>query len=725
MGIFQRILQPRPAGPSEDEMPQGPGGLLRARRIRGLARLLTASRDSGEIVVLIALAGTLNLWDLSRNHWANIYYSAAVRSMSMSWHNFLFASFDPSGVMTVDKPPLAVWIEALSVRAFGYQPLSILVPEALMGVAMVVLLYDLVRRLFGRPAGLIAGVALATTPITVAMSRHNNPDALLTLCCVAALWFLVRAIQEDQTRWIVWSGVMVGLGFETKMAVVLVVVPGIVLAWVWFRPGGWKRAFDQLVAGGLAMLAVGAAWPLFVQLTPPAQRPWIAGTSNNDIVSLILGYNGVGRLAGQNGGPATVGPNGTLGGLAHSKAGAGPPSTSGIFGGASGPFRLLNAALGGQAGWLLGAALAGMLVIGLSTRLRRSDPRSGWILAVGVTLVVTAVLFSVAQGIFHPYYVSLLAPFIAALVGASVGGLLTGRLGPTRAAPLVLAAGVASEIVVLADYPGQLAWIEPLLLSVGGAACLVLLATRERRAHAVALVAALAALLVAPSIWAVDTLGYPNQPTFPAGGPADDNAAAISLTPPRPGGAPAGTPGGLPPVGGGAPAGSGGALPGSGAPSGGAPPQPGVGASTVGDSGRDTELMKIIAFVKGHGGGTIAVSSQQNAAEGIVYQDYAVAGIGGFSGRESNPTVAWFSNEVASGQIRWVYNEGAGNFQSAFDNRPGATTVLKAVVRVCPQINAATGATFKPGAFHVSQVDYARGLFDCAGQGGALGSLAG
>src|ERR1700724_450922 len=185
------------------------------------ARAALARVRRPELWSLIALAAVLNLWALSRNGWANTYYSAAVRSMSSSWHNFLFASLDPSGVMTVDKPPLALWVQALSARVFGYHPLSLLVPEALMGVASVALTYDLVRRRFGRVGGFVAGVVLALTPMTVAISRHNNPDALLVLCCVAALWCTVRALDAEptrhRTRWLVLAGVCVGLGFETKM----------------------------------------------------------------------------------------------------------------------------------------------------------------------------------------------------------------------------------------------------------------------------------------------------------------------------------------------------------------------------------------------------------------------------------------------------------------------------------------------------------------------------
>ena len=268
--------------------------------------------------------------------------------MSTSWHNFLFESFDPSGIMTVDKPPLSLWVQALSVRAFGYHSLSMLVPQALMGAGTVGLVYDLVRRRFGRIAGFVGGLVLALTPIAVAMSRHNNPDALLVLCCTAALWFLVRAFEDGRTRWIVWAGVMVGLAFETKMLVAFMVVPGIVAAWLWVAPRGRLAAARQLLAGGTAMVVVGGAWPLLMTLTPASDRPWISGTSDNSIWSLIFGYNGLGRIDGQAGAPGGAGPGGGGGG-----------GGGGFFGGATGPFRLLNSALGGQAGWLLGVAVVG------------------------------------------------------------------------------------------------------------------------------------------------------------------------------------------------------------------------------------------------------------------------------------------------------------------------------------------------------------------------------
>src|SRR3954451_10199127 len=190
-----------------------------------------------ELIALLATTGVLNLWALDLNGYANDYYAAAVRSMTLSWHAFLYGSFDVAGVQTVDKPPLALWVQALSARAFGFNSWALLAPQAMMGVATVGLAYDMTVKRFGRHAAFVAGIALALTPITVAISRHNNPDALLVLCVTAAAWATDRGLRAGgSTRWLLAAGAFVGLGFETKMAAALLVVPGIVAAWLWVSP---------------------------------------------------------------------------------------------------------------------------------------------------------------------------------------------------------------------------------------------------------------------------------------------------------------------------------------------------------------------------------------------------------------------------------------------------------------------------------------------------------
>jgi 4-amino-4-deoxy-L-arabinose transferase-like glycosyltransferase len=688
MALHRHVFEPRPAGPMA-------GDLAATRRItigRRIVHELAALRRAPEIGGLVGIAALLNFWALGRNGWANTYYSAAVRSMAASWHDFLYASMDPSGVMTVDKPPLSLWIQALSVRVFGFHPLAILVPQALMGIATVVLVYDLVRRRFGRLGGFAAGLALATTPIVVAMSRHNNPDTLLTLCCVAAVWFAVRGLEDGRTRWLVAAGIAVGLGFETKMLVALVVVPAIALAWFWIAPRGRLAAIRQLLAGGAAMLVVGGAWPLLVMLTPAGDRPWISGTSDNSILSLIFGYNGLGRVTGQNGGPGGAGGAGGAGG---------------VFGEGTGPLRLLNAALGGQDGWLLGLAVAGAVVVGLASRVRRSDPRTGWLVVVGGTFAVTAALFSLAHGIFHPYYVVALAPFTAALAGAGAATVVRRDAAAAVAGSALLIAGVVSEFVVLHNYAGDLSWLRVVLPLACGGAVGALFVVRSARGRGIAMGVGVGALLLAPSIWAIDTLGYATQSTFPAGGPAIYAVAGSGgggggfrpgAFPGRPG---VTLPNGSPGAGGFAGRGAGptqGLFGGTGA---GATTNPGAafrrGGGFGGFGGRPFGGGAAVtagerSYVKAHGGGTIAVASQSDAAAAILAGDGAVAGIGGFSGQESDPSISWLANEVAAGHIRWVIysvttTTGAGA-------RPGATAAMNAVQAACRPVTAVSASFY-------------------------------
>jgi 4-amino-4-deoxy-L-arabinose transferase-like glycosyltransferase len=678
------------------------------------ARINTVVRERWELLALIVLAGLLDLVALGQNGWANEYYSAAVRSMSTSWHNFLFNSFDPSGVMTVDKPPLALWVQALSVRAFGYESWTILVPQALMGVATVGLAYDLVRRRFGRVAGFAGGLALALTPITVAISRHNNPDALLVLCCVAAVWFVVRGLEDGRTRWIALAGVAVGLGFETKMAAALLVVPALTVAWMWAAPRRPLARMRQLLAGGVAMVAVGGAWPLLVMLTPASSRPWISGTTDNSILSLITGYNGVGRLAGQTGGPAGAG---------GMPGGGGPGGNAGPFGGDAGPLRLLNDALGGQAGWLLGVAIVGAIGIAILSRLRRNDPRTGWLLAVGGSFATIAIAFSFAGGIFHPYYVSELAPFTAMLVGATAGTVIVPARGARPLGAIAVLAGVVIELVVLSRYDGDLTWLKPLLiiLGLGAAAALAWGTPPVRRAG---LVVAATALLAAPAIWSVQTLGHATSGTFPAGGPA---SASMGFGGPGGGGPPSGgfappngsTGGFAPPTPqGGFPVPPAGAAP-MGAPSTAAMPTAGPGGGAGGPGGFGAGVSdEILVYVQSHGGGTIAVESQSGASSSIIDSDANVAGIGGFSGRESSVSVSWLADAVRNGRVRWILVDSSGTGTALTgDTRTGSQSAIDVAASICKKVPA---SKYSSGSGTSTAT-----LYDCAGYADALAAAAG
>jgi 4-amino-4-deoxy-L-arabinose transferase-like glycosyltransferase len=610
---------------------RGAGGasLLTRRRDSVVARVRALPRPRPELIGLLAVAAFLNLWSLDTNGWANEYYSAADRSTSQSLHLFLYNSFDASGVMSVDKSPLSQWVQAASVRAFGFSSWSVLVPQALMGVAAVALTYDIARRRFGRFAGFVAGLVLALTPVSVAIWRHNNPDALLILCSVAAAWFVIRGLEDGRTRWLVLCGIAIGLGFETKMAAALLVVPALAAAWLWMAPRGVAAAVRSLLAGGAALVVVSVAWPLFVALTPAADRPWVSGTNDNSIWSLMLGYNGLGRLLGQAGGPATAGVGAGVGGQ-------GGALRQTVFGGSPGPGRLLDQSLGGQAGWLLGFALVAGIGVAVATRLRRGDPRTGWLIAIGGSFATIAVAFSQAQGIFHPYYVSFLAPFTALLVGAGAALALRMDQAARIVGPVVLVAGGLCSVAILNDHPEQLRWL-PIVLVSGLAAAAVLLGTLDdRRARAAVVTGSIGLLLIAPAVWSYQTLGYPANGTFPEGGPQSQTIGRF-------GGARA----------------------------------PGFGASL--NVNRSVE--RALRYVRAHGGGTLAVARQSGAARAILQNGADVAGIGGFSGRESDPTISWFAGVVQQGRVTWVLTT-AGSGLNTRGGRIGSKTVMRAVERV-------------------------------------------
>jgi len=603
---------------------------------------------------------------------------------------------------------------------FGFNSLALLLPQALMGIAATGLMYDLVRRRFGRVAGFVAGLVLATTPVIVGVSRHNNPDELLVLLSVAAVWFALRAAETGRTKWLVWSGVMVGLGFEAKMGVALMLIPAVTLAWVWARwnaePGsrfrGNLRMLRQLGLAGFAAVVVGLAWPILVTLTPAADRPWISGTSDNSIWSLIFGYNGLGRIAGQAGGPssATGGGIGHLagaagrfgggggGGAPGGGAGAGPGSS--LFGGPTGVFRLVGSALGSQAGWLLGFALVALIGLAVLTRLRRNDHRTAFLIVIGGTLLTIGTVFSIASGVFHPYYVSMVAPWAAALIGAGVGIALKGDRAGRVIGAAALVGGAITELVVLGEINGDLSWAVPLVIVaavVGGVALLLQLSGRVR---ATVIAVCMACLLAAPTTWAAETLSHAESGTFPAGGPTSAEVGGAGGF----GGAAGGFSGafgahrfgtfgthrfggfgthrfgGFPGAPGGTGGGAAGAPPGLGSAGAGLR---GGGAAGGGGFGMGSgELDAAAAWASVHGGGTVVVDSQSTAAQAILAGHNNVAGIGGFSGNESTVSASWLAEMVREGRIRYVLGGSDGASGAPSDGRQGSRAAITLAEKV-------------------------------------------
>jgi 4-amino-4-deoxy-L-arabinose transferase-like glycosyltransferase len=471
---------------------------------------------------LLAVTALLYLWDLSRNGYANDFYAAAVQAGTRSWKAFFFGSFDSSSFITVDKTPASLWVDELSGRIFGFSSWSLLAPQAIEGVASVLLLFAAVRRWFGPGAGLIAGAVLALTPAAALIFRFNNPDALLVLLMTAAGYCVQRAIERDRTRWLVFAGVLLGFAFLSKMMQAFLVLPGFGLGYLWAGPARLRRRVWQLLAGLGGVIVGGGWWVLVAELTPAADRPYFGGSTNNDILQLALGYNGLGRLDGSE--------TGSIGGGGGSS-----------FGGATGVFRLFQSEFGGQVSWLIPAALLSLVaLLWVSRRAARTSRTRAFALVWGGWLVVTGLVFSYMQGIIHPYYVVALAPAIGALVG--VGAMSLWQAGLPVAGRVCAAAGVlgsgAWAYVLLERTPAWLPWLRwtVLLAGVLGAAALFIVpallrgparslalhpggARRIRLLAFAPLVLAVVAGLGGPLAYSLDTVNTTHTGSIPSAGP--------------------------------------------------------------------------------------------------------------------------------------------------------------------------------------------------------------
>ncbi len=464
------------------------------------------------LIALLLLTAVAYLVDLSASGYANSFYAAAVQAATKSWKAFFFGSLDSSSFITTDKPPASIWVMALSGRIFGFSSWSMLVPQALEGVAAVALLHATVKRWFGAPAGLAAGAMLAITPVAALMFRFNNPDALLVTLLVAAAYCLVRAIEAGGTRWILATGALIGFAFLAKLGQALLVVPAFGLVYLIATPTALRRRIAALLAGFASLVVCAGWWVAIIALLPAGSRPFIDGSPDNNIFNLILGYNGLQRLFG-NGGSA---------------GGGGVGGGGSSFSGAPGTLRLFDDLMGGQASWLLPLALLA-LVAGLWAR--RSAPRTdrtrAALLLWGGWLIVTAAVFSYSQGIIHTYYAVALAPPIAALV--AIGGWqLWQRRGALRARVLAAVAVTLTGVwsyILLDRTPGWQPWLRMVVLAatvvaLGGLLSAALYRPLARRASVVAIAAALIAGFAGPAAYAVQTVASAHTGSIPSAGPA-------------------------------------------------------------------------------------------------------------------------------------------------------------------------------------------------------------
>jgi 4-amino-4-deoxy-L-arabinose transferase-like glycosyltransferase len=655
---------------------------------------------------VLTLSAVLNVDKLSQNGYANIFYSAGVKSMLRSWHNFLFVSFDPGGLVTVDKPPLALWVQAASAKLFGFSPLSLLLPEAIIGVLSVAALYWVISRRLGPWPAIAGALALAVFPSFVAVSRENGVDPVLILLLILACGAALRACETGRWRTLLWCGVLVGLAFNTKTLAAYLVVPGIALAYLVCAPGSIPRRIGQLAVAGLAMLAVSFAWIALVELTPASQRPYVGSSTNNTELGLTFEYNGFGRVEGQAGGPGQVAvlpgayvpaaqERAVAARAAHAHATVpathlAPPSstaheptptlvpvvTSGRekdpipFGGPPGPLRLFHIGLGDQAGWMLPFALVGLLSLALLLLLDGREPEEGGsgrrdlrlatLLVLGGWFAVEAVVLSLSKGIVHPYYVSGLAPGTGAMAGAGVLALVElarGR-GSRRIWGLVLiawaVAGTVAVQVMLMHREHYLEWFVPVLVAGAAVGLCAFFALRRLAVPAIAFTFLL--LLVAPTAYSATTWLAPAEGTFPAAGPHHD---------------------------------------------------PGAGAYGV--NARDEGIDRALAdYVSTHDPGTrwALLTVASDTASPMMLFGLDAGALGGYSGTDPAVDGPGLARLVANREARYVLLGGEYSLR-------GGNLATRAVLRACTEL--------APSAWH-SPVPYPFGLalFDCAGHERAL-----
>ncbi|MEV5537674.1 glycosyltransferase family 39 protein [Saccharopolyspora shandongensis] len=621
------------------------------------------------LAAICVLSGVLYCWGIGGS-WGNSYYSAAVKSMSQSFENFFFGSFDPAGVVTVDKPPMALWLQVLSVKVFGFNQFAVLFPQVVAGVAAVFLLHRAVRRWAGEHAALIAALVLALTPITVLINRDNNPDTLLVLLVVAAAYAMTRSFESRRaTWWVALAAFLVGCGFLTKMLQAWMVLPAFIAAYlVGSRAGRGRRLLDLGVAA--AVVLVGSFWWVAATALWPSPKPYIGGSSDGSAWDLVFGYNGFGRIFGNGGNPG-----GNPGGGFQPPGGTGsgfqPPSGGGGggFSGSSSILRLFNEQLAGQISWLLplcALVLVAMLVAGVR-RWRGGRPldreqTGGWVLWGG-WLVVIGVMFSFAQGIMHPYYTTMLAPAVGAVVGAGVVRFWSWYREPHGKAWLLLPVGVAITVawamaIVARDLSWH-AWAGYAAVGLGVLALVVLLIGRRGKAALArtGLVLGLAAALVVPTAWsAIGVASAENG----MGGANPMAGPATSMRPP--GGVmrfPAAGDGGMPPDGQGQDGGQNSVEQGDSEQE----PILFIGGMGGGES-LSAEQRKMLDYVQANAGDLdvpLAVEGgSMGASSYIINSDVTVVGMGGFSSSDEAPSVAQLAEWKRAGQLGFVQLGGMG-----------------------------------------------------------------
>jgi len=528
------------------------------------------------LAFILIISFALNFYAISKNGTGNEYYAACIKSMTQSFHNFFFVSFDPSGMVSVDKPPLGLWAQAISVLIFGYHGWAMLLPQALAGTASCLMIYILTAKHFGRPTGLLSSLIFALTPVVVVASRNNTMDMQLVFVLLVATWLLFRSIDSGKWRYLFIAALFVGLGFNIKMLQAYMILPALALTYLIFAKEKLSKRFLAGILSVLIMLAVSFAWVFAVELYPSASRPYVDSTSKNSMLELVVGHNGTERLfgsgmgvgmggAGQggdfnkdigeriNGGnvdgadPSIKsdsvempgekpdgsqkdprgGVDGTQFNQKDGRNGGGGTGSSEI--GSASPLRLWTSNLYGQGSWLLLFALVSMLVC-IKKWNHKKDVRQGVFVFWSLWLITMVVFFSFA-GFFHRYYLCMMAPAVAVLSGIGITAIYNGfkikkenKKEYIRPAVLLIAflSNITLEIICVLRYSELISWLLPVIIGtvvVGVILMIIHLMKPKRAILIISMVALLISSLSAPLYWSITpVMNVPNA-TLPYAGP--------------------------------------------------------------------------------------------------------------------------------------------------------------------------------------------------------------
>ena len=554
------------------------------------------------LALLLVGTAVMYLWNITVNGMGNQFYAGAAQAGSRNWEALLFGSLDSANFITVDKPPLSQWVMGLSGQLFGFSSASMLIPEALMAVATVALLYAAVARICGPRAGLLAGAALALTPVAALMFRFNNPDAAMVLLMMACAYCTVRALERASGKWLAWAGVALGFAFLAKMLEGLLVVPAVGLVYLIAAPTTLRRRILQLF-GAMAAFLLSAGW--FVVLTlvwPSSSRPYIAGSADNSFMDLVLGYNGFARVAGRN--HMNFRPTDPIGNsvgnqLRHLGGFAGMDQNEGLG-------RLFSGEFGFEIGWLVPAALLALVLVLVSRgRAPRTDPVRAGALLFGGWLLADGLVLSFMKGNVHPYYCLSLAPAVAGTVAIGAHEMWVrresrfGRIGLTA---LVAVTGVWSWWVLGRNdnWLPALRWTI-LAGTVLAAVAMGLSAPGRRRVAVAAAALGVTAVLAGPTAYAVATISAAHR----GGGP--------TVGPPR--------------------------------------TESRFGLNAFGDNADNPKLDDLLRTSKAKWSAATVGSSTAAGLE--LSSGTAVMAIGGFTGSDPVPSLGQFKADVSAGQVTY------------------------------------------------------------------------